>query len=168
MARYIRHVTLTTGHVRDSAADEIDADALAACRDLIARVTAGSASESASIPGCPGYSLMGRANGRCIALTVWADGPPSECICTIGVARHSRCGATLWQALCVYGTGPLGVPQTAPGDHMTIDPARQPSVPWVAAALEEPIARHMDAAQWLGDFSRCLAWAWIAMLEGRP
>jgi hypothetical protein len=144
---YIHHVTLTTGHVRQILPDEVSDEAVAAVLTLIERATAGN--ETVPLPALPGYSLGAQASSKCLVVTVWADGPPSECICTIGIAAHSRCGAGLWRALHTWGTAPV-----------VTDPDRCPPEPWVAAALDGAIVQHMDATEWLGDFERCLAWAW--------
>lgn len=147
---YIRHITLTTGDTRDSHREEISDEALAVCRGLIDRIMAGEVSEPAPIPGFAGYSLSGRASSRCLVATVWADGPPSEIVATIGIAAHSKCGASLWRELHRWGQTPV-----------VTGPHHCPPEPWVAAALDAGIVRHMDAAHWLGDFERCLAWAWV-------
>ncbi|MDQ3562852.1 MAG: hypothetical protein M3436_01505 [Pseudomonadota bacterium] len=73
--------------------------------------------------------------------TVPIPGPP-------GVAAHSRCGAALWRELHRWGKTPV-----------VTDPERCPPEPWVAVALDAGITQHMDATEWLGDFERCLAWA---------
>jgi hypothetical protein len=149
-AMFIKHVTLTTGHSRRSLAGEVAPEAVAVCRDLIRRITAGDVSESVRILAVGPYSLAGRKSGRCLVATVYADGPSSESVCTIGVAAHSRCGAKLWRELHRWGQAPV-----------VTDPDRCPPEPWVAAALDAGITRHPDALQWLGDFERCLAWAWM-------
>lgn len=149
--RYIRHVTLTTGHVRESWRHEISDEALAACRRLLTEMTA-TEGAIAQIPGVGDYCLSGTAAGACLVATIWS-GAPSVCIATIGVAAQSRCGARLWRELHRWGQTPV-----------VTDPAHCPAEPWVAVALEAGLAQHGEAAQWLGDFERCLAWAWV---EGR-
>lgn len=151
MSRFIRHVTLTTGHTRDSTPDEITPAALEAVTHLLTACIA-EPERTQPIPHVGPYSLSARRSGKCLTAIVWADGPPSESIATIGVATHSRCGATLWRALHQYGT--LAV---------KTDPARCPPEPWVAAALEAGIARHLDATHWLGDFERCVGHAFLGM-----
>lgn len=154
---FIRHVTLTTGHTRDSLPGEVSEDVIAVCRGLIEALIA-DPTRPVPIPGPPGYSLGGRASGKCLVATVWANGPPSVVVATIGVAAHSRCGAMLWRELHRWGETPV-----------VTDPERCPPEPWVAAAVDTGIAQHMDATDWLGDFERCLAWAWVLPppFEGR-
>ena len=152
MRLYIRHVTLSTGDVRDSYASEIGDAALSVCRALIERALRGQIVESVPLPGVPGYSLHVRATARCLTARVYADGAPSILVVTIGIATHSRCGSRLWRALHTCGADPVPV---------VTDPERCPPEPWVAAALDVGIAQYPDAVQCLGDFERCLAWAWI-------
>jgi hypothetical protein len=147
---FIRHVTLTTGHTRESLPGEVSEDAIATCRGLIEALIA-EPTRTVPIPSPPGYSLGGRTTGKCLVATVWAGGQ-SVLIATIGVAGHSRCGATLWREL-----PPLG---RDPGRNR---PGALPSGAGVAAALDAGIARYSNAAHWLGNFERCLAWAWVIM-----
>lgn len=157
--RYIRHITLTTGHSRDSYRSEVSDAAVAVCRDLIARITAGAVAEPVQIPGVGEYYLSGRASGRCLLATVWSgrhapslhDPAVPAPLCTIGIASHSRCGASLWQMLHQHGETPV-----------VTDPNRCPPEPWVAVALDAGIIEHQATAHWLGDFERCLAWAWCS------
>jgi len=155
VARWLEHVTLTTGHSRRSYSDEVSPEALAYCRSLIERFTAGEVAEAVPIAAAPGYSISGRRSGKCLVATVYADGPPSELIATIGVAAHSRCGSRLWRELHRWGRVPV-----------VTDPERPPPEPWVAAALDEGAAHHLDAMEWLGDFERCLGWAWVTRNDG--
>lgn len=153
---HIRHITLTTGHARTIHPGEVSPEAIAVCRDIITRIGAGETSEPVTIPNVGPYSISGRASSKCLVATVWADGPPSEVIATIGIAAHSRCGASLWRNLHRWGETPV-----------VTDPESWPEEPWIAVALDAGIVRHEDATAWLGDFERCLAVAWLAMIEDR-
>jgi hypothetical protein len=148
---YIRHITLTTGHSRDSHREEVSEEALAVCRDLLARVAAGVIAESIPIPGLPTYYLQARSTGRCATLTVYAQGE-HEPLLTIGIATHSRCGAILWRALHQFGSAPV-----------VTDPTRCPPEPWVAVAIEQPATdpHHQEMLPVLADLERCLAWAFL-------
>ena len=33
--------------------------------------------------------------------------------------------------------------------------------PWLAVITHPTLAAHLGATEWLGDFERCVAWAWI-------
>ena len=65
----------------------------------------------------------------------------------MGIAQRSREAAQLWDYLI-----------NAFGAHPS---AKMPSVPWCATSPHEPLAVLRDALDWLGDFERCVAWAWI-------
>ena len=145
---YLHHVTVTTGHVRRSVREEISAEALAVCRRLIDEALADT-TRTVPVPGVDGYSLAAAATGRCVIATIWADGPPSECVATVGIAGHSRCGARVWHLLHADVAGLATTAEECPPE------------PWCAARLEEDIVRHVDATEWLGDLERCLAWAWL-------
>jgi hypothetical protein len=153
--RNIRHITLTTGHTRDSAPAEVPEHITEAMWPLIEHI-ANSGANAETLPmadigaALPGYSVSGRAEGRCLVATVWADGPPSLVVASIGVALHSRCGSALWRGLHQWGTLPV-----------VTDPEHPPAEPWVAAALDMGALQHPDCLGWLGDFERCLAWAWL-------
>lgn len=147
---FIRHITLTTGDSRDSYRSEIGPDIIARFEPIMLHLEHGR-NGTTPVPGIDGYSIGGRTSGGCLVATVWANGPPAEIVCTIGIALHSRCGATLWKALHRWGEAPVRT-----------DPTQCPPEPWCAAALYTGIVRHVDAADWLGDFERCLAWAWYA------
>jgi len=36
-----------------------------------------------------------------------------------------------------------------------------PPVPWCAVSVHTPVGAFPEALDWLGDFERCIAWAWI-------
>lgn len=73
------------------------------------------------------------------------DGVP---LVTFGVAQRSRHSKTLWDIL------------VASSDH----PPRcaMPESPWCGVILHPPLPAFPDASEWLGDFERCVAWAWIS------
>jgi hypothetical protein len=45
-------------------------------------------------------------------------------------------------------------------------PRRPERLPWLAVVLVGPSDKLLPAADWLADFERCLAWAWLASREG--
>ena len=100
--------------------------------------------------GLSGYSISGRVTSRCMLVAVWADGPPPERVASIAAARDERRGRALWCRLHRIAEVPI-----------VTNPEHQPAIPWCATLLEPGLARHGDAARWLGAFERCLAWAWL-------
>jgi hypothetical protein len=155
VTRALRHVTLSTGHTRDSPRSEVDDAAVAVCSRLLDEARAGGRPE---VPGTPGLRLRVTREGRCLLATVaWPDGAP---VITYGVASHSRCGAQLWRLLhgadpSLYGT-------------LATDPERAPSEPWLAVRIEPGVALLADLRDTmllLADFGRCLAWAALDPVE---
>lgn len=67
---------------------------------------------------------------------------------TIRIAQRSRESADLWVSMLAHFGGKPGI--TAPG------------APWAAVAIHATLGGYPDALQWLTDFERCLAWAWIS------
>lgn len=66
---------------------------------------------------------------------------------TVGVAQRSRHGQPLWESLVnAFGCA---------------DETEKPAEPWCAVALHPGLSAYPDASDWLGDFERCIAWAWI-------
>lgn len=150
--RYLHHVTLTTGDVRRSPREEVSPEALADAQQLLVYVLQLDAPPRVIMPALGDYTLTARASGRCLLGLVRA---PQEIdpLATIGIAAHSRCGAWLWRDLH-GGQTPV-----------VTDRERCPPEPWVASALHPRAAAHPGAMLWLGDFERCLGWAWLARLE---
>lgn len=154
--RFLRHLTLDTGDQRDSYRDEVSDEVIAVLRPLLDRAVTG---ERVEIPGdaeprCTITAATGR--GRALLITVWgppygADGiraPKGVPIATFGVAGSSLASATLWREW-----------QKRERDDRT------PTPPWCVVRIEPGLAIFPTAAEWLGDFERCCAWAW---LEGNP
>ena len=161
--RYIEHITLDTGDTRRSPRDEVDDVSIAALQDGLGAALAG---DRVGIPGMDGYTMTATASGRCLMATVF--GPPirgdkGTCddvpMLTLGIASHSRCGAALWRIMHQDRTDPMPALKTA-GQPC-------PDEPWLAARLEIGAAIYPEAMKWIGDWERCLAWAWLARLEDR-
>lgn len=132
---YIWHVTLDTGHARQSYRSEID-DAIATLvRQHIDEALAGHPVEIR-----PGYDLKVSTAGGALLATVISNrvGP----LVTIAIARVSRHSRKLWD---------LMDGQDSP-----------PETPWCAVRLHPGLDDDLAAASWLGDFERCIAWAWIS------
>jgi hypothetical protein len=144
----IRHTTPTTNQVRQPFWSKVGDELIEVCTGLIRQITMG---ETVSLPWPPGYSLNGQAVDRCLVAVVWANGLPSQAVATIGVVAADRGAATVWRQLHRLGETPV-----------VTDPKGCADAPWVATAHDADIVRHMNAVEWLGDFERCLAWAWLA------
>lgn len=158
--RYLEHLTLTTGHSRRCWRDEVADDVLDLLRPLIDRaVSTGrplSTGDHVPLPDVvsPRCTISATTRrGRALLVTIW--GPPVQGqaaptpLVTLGVAPTSLASAELWRQMAPGG-----------GEEQLPQPDA-PSVPWCAAELYDTAALWPEAMSWLGDFERCLAWAWI-------
>lgn len=100
------------------------------------------------------YSINGRGNTQCVVASIYADGPPSELIATIGICAYPESGSDIWRAMHMPGVFPV----------MT-DPNQCPNEPWVAVILHAGFFSRFIDLDWLGDFERCLGWAWLTSIS---
>lgn len=150
MAAFISHITLQTGHARDSFAGEVSPDVLALCRRLIADCLAMDGAKI-PIPNFPGFYLTaGDVGGRTLLGSVWYGIKNPVPLINFAVATRSRNAAIAWREMHKFATLP---------SKTDIDEV--PPVPWIAVSFEPDMMFYPDAARWLGDFERCLAWAWV-------
>src|SRR5690606_15382947 len=98
------------------------------------------------------YRMTAGRSSRCLHAAVWQG---ETILVSIGVAAHSRCGASLWRMM-----------HDSPYPLATSAEDRPPE-PWIAARIEAGLALYPEAANWLGDMERCLAWAWIEYVVNR-
>lgn len=151
------HYTLSTGHTRHSPRSEVSDDALAFCRDLILR----DGGRLMDVHHC----VITREGGA-LACTVFRNQPsfdsgthPHVPILTFGVASNDESSDLAWAPLeSMYHQ------LTDHGILTSVDFAaakRPESAPWIAAL---PIFASPAEAQWLADFERCVAWAFIDLL----
>lgn len=133
MDRFIWHETIQTQHTRRSFRSEVAPDVLAAVTDWLAR-------DAFDLPG--GYRcVVVYRSEKCLQAEVYTGSGVR--LVVLGVAAHARCGAPLWARL-------EGAPEAKPAE------------PWCGVWLDPAgVAADPDAYQWLGDFERCLAWAFL-------
>ena len=149
MASELHHITLTTGHDRISPRDEVYDETIAELTPWLAGVCENSPQQMPmpeSAAGMNGYyTVVGIPHGgNGLVVTVYGAGEP---LVTFGVAQDAIVGADLWCRLI----GRFGV---APG-------VEKPPEPWCGVVTHPALMFDGEAAWWLGDFERCVAWAWI-------
>ena len=133
-ADYIWHVTLDTGHGVRSHRCDVDSTVITIVGQQVAEaLKAGSADIR------PGYRIEPHAAGAALMAMVVGDtaGP----LVSVAVAPHSRVSARLWGLLEQDGPAP--------------------AAPWCAIRMLPDVVADLGALSWLGDFERCLAWAWL-------
>lgn len=144
---YIAHITLSTGHTRQSPRAEVSPKTIRALKPWLAL-----ALESDAPYPLPG--TLGSAEGFAMQASVLHGGlichvshEHDGLLVTFGVAARSRQAGELWAWMCAqYGSR---------------SNLLAPGTPWCAVALQTGLALQSDAAQWLGDFERCVAWTWL-------
>lgn len=141
---YINHITLSTGHSRRSPRTEVGNDVIAWLRPWLDKLLGGTPLPLPE-PSLDHYSASAHIEQGGLVMTIYAG---AAALVTMAVAARSRQSAPLW-AYMQAQHGPSG-----PGT-----PA--PAAPWLAVALRPGLAQHADANEWLGDFERCVAWAWM-------
>lgn len=152
----MRHITLTTGHSRESPRADVADDILPVVGDLLTRSLAG---ESVPVPWTPDLcTIRASAAESALLVTVYAEGGKRVPLVTMGVCAREPDSALLWRLLH----------ESAVGTPITTDPARPPAVPWCGVRIEVGLLLHPQPAEWLGDFERCLSWWWIEHQESRP
>lgn len=145
---YINHVTLGTAHVMRSERGDVGDDVLAVVAPWLA--AAANSGRQHPLPGRADYAGAVFFQDGGLVVTVYARKPdigPRLPLVTFGVAQRSRHGEALW-ALLVANFGA----------HAR---AQRPREPWCAAALHPTLQLDIEATEWLADFERCVAWAWI-------
>ena len=158
MSGTLAHLTLNTGHIRESPRDEVGADILAVLAPLVAE------DGGPLPPPFGGYHLTiargeGEAAGSALYTFTGARGLP---LATCLICWRPEIAAETWARMVTLRTAAvtLGV-ATMPAN------ARRPAtVPWLAVLLWPSLAFDRgDALSWLGDAERVIAWALIE--EGR-
>lgn len=91
---------------------------------------------------------------------------PQACptLVTCGIADTADLAVTTWNNLLLMN------PENAhrPAERRVQWPraVRPDSLPWLAVSISPLLRFDLDAATWLGDFERCVAWAWLESRQG--
>lgn len=141
---YIHHITLNTGHVSRIRAGDVSGEALARVGPWLAALVQSGQPAPLPVSGLANYTAHATAQNGALVVTISA--PAGLPLVTIGVAVRSRHAIDLWD----------GLAQLAKAHK-----SARPSAPWAAVVLWPALSAHNDAAAWLGDLERCVAWAWV-------
>ena len=144
--KYLNHLTLNSGHIARTSSADVAADTravMAAWLEAAIKYV-----DPYLLPGPLGaqrYSASIAIERGSMLCTVFA--PPLDPLVTFGVARRSRQAAELWPLLRAQFGGKPGI--------------KMPGEPWCAVHIHPVFAEQFGASAWIGDFERCVAWAWI-------
>ncbi|MDC8446093.1 MAG: hypothetical protein LV471_09245 [Nitrosomonas sp.] len=153
---YINHITITTGNnARISRADVAD-DVLEVVAPWLQSIVNAGQKSPLPIPSLSHFSVIAYVQDGGLVVTVYGpSGPHRQSqpagsdipLVTFGVAQRSRHSGPLWAMLLANFEHLAGI--------------KQPSPPWCAVAVHPSIMMHPQALDWIADFERCVAWAWI-------
>lgn len=154
---YITHITLATGHTSSIQPGDVAGETLARVSPWLVALVHSGDHMPLPVSGLSEYTAHATVQDGALVLTVCGptvtDAGPMQGVqpplITIGVAKKSR-HAHLWTLL----TGPV-MPPAAHG-------IKPPQTPWCAVLIWPSSVLCADAFQWLGDFERCVAWAWCS------
>jgi hypothetical protein len=136
----LHHVTIETGHSRISTRTEVKNDVIKILKDWIHQAL-DPHTITVEVPSdaSPPYTAMALYTGRSLLIKI--INPQNQLILSFIVSdRHDQ---RAWNLI---------MPETA-----TVPPT-----PYCAVTLKPTLD---PALSWLGDFERCVAWAWLEMLS---
>lgn len=147
------HITLNTGHARWSERSEVQPGLLTQLGPL---VTQCEREHSVEVPTPSGLMLLSSLQPETPSrhVAVWTiRHPGGPALATWAVGMRARPAAGLWRQLHEHARDVVTRADDAP-------PA-----PWLAAWLHALLYMTPEGfvpwVHWLGDFERCVAWAWI-------
>lgn len=155
---YINHYTLNSGHNHKSERSNVDDATLAIVSEWIdkninadwvplpANQLAHYSAKIISAEGSLMMTVMGPLGPHVPGMPANAKLP----LVTFGVAHRSRHSDSIWQAL-------IGAKQ---GVEFALN-IKQPATPWLGVIVYQTVIMHKESLDWLADFERCCAWAWI-------
>ncbi|NBN62760.1 hypothetical protein [Pannonibacter tanglangensis] len=146
-AKYFTHITLNNGHTAKQPRSEISDQVVVLLHELFDSILQGGHPQ---LFNDPRYLLSGTHAGSNLIVTLWRGPWDTRVpILTMGTALKSRSSRRLWEAM-----------HADTKTKLATDPATPPPVPWQADRIEVSAFAAIDAMQWSGDMSRCIAWAW--------
>lgn len=143
----LAHVTLLTGDVRISPREEVSREAIEALRPLLG-------CGGGPVPALEGYAFAAIVRPDVLSFTVARDAPDgsADVLVSCLACREEEASEAAWGVIVDRAAATLAV---APG--LTLPP-----LPWLAVAIQPALVVDMTASlEGLGDFARCLAWAWL-------
>lgn len=157
MSHYITHITLSTGHTRNSPRAEVSDDILGVLHPWLFNMLSRCERLPLPMPALAHYSASATIDEGSLLCTIWGPAGPHIAgrkhagevapLVTIGVAQRNRHGIELWGRMIAQF-------EAAPD-------IKRPVEPWCAVVIHPSLSRYPDCAEWLGELERCIAWAWI-------
>lgn len=160
----ITHITLSTGHKRESLRSEVADSVLQALAPWLDVLVAKSGRVEFPFDGFRHFSASAVSFDGALVVTVFAPSGPLDVgllsgavdgvpLVTFGVALNASHGSVLWDKLLLYSELSVAL--------------SMPASPWCGVVVHPSLSLFPDAARWLGDFERCVAWAWVVRNDPR-
>lgn len=154
---YLNHITLSTGHTARTSRADVYPSVTKLLADWLPTAINSGKAHALPVPELSHISAQVFVQDGALVVTVSAPvGPHTHGkphtgktmpLVTFGVAQRSRQGAPLWDMLIKAFDSLAGLVQ--------------PDTPYCAVAIHPSIAAYKGPIDWLGDFERSAAWAWI-------
>lgn len=156
---YLDHIALTSGQHARSLRSEVAPDTLARMRSWLQNALA-ARHQNYPLPGAfADYTSTVLTSEGALLVTVWGKTPQVGkplALVSFGVAVNASHASRLWEMLTSPGMG-----ATAPG-------LSRPSPPFLAVLIHPTGVSDPSALEWLPDFERSVAWAWISDVAQPP
>ncbi len=137
MEKYLSHITINTEHIEKSPRSAVSDEAITFCRELISN----SQDKCIVIPHFEDFKITSTVEENSLICSVFEEDGELFPLVTFGVSKIDN--EVFWKKLCK--------------DANKIIP--QQSAPWCAVIIHPTLS--LKSSSWLGDFERCMAWAWI-------
>jgi hypothetical protein len=154
---YINHLTLLTGHLARTPRSDVAPEIIKLLSDWLVTTLDSGRTHPLPVPSVSHFGIQTLTKNGLLQVTVFGpsgqhkqgkphNGPVMPLV-TFGVAGDSLQGKELWEALTAKFETKLGL--------------IQPDAPWCIVAIHPTVIAYPSALAWLGDFERCIAWAWL-------
>jgi hypothetical protein len=161
----MHHVTLNNGHTRWSSREEVDPEVLGLLAPMArsGRHPIAQTDCHVSVTSLPGVALFTVEAPPVPELPATPYAPLATCA-VIWTTEHEQ---QVWESMEKLH---LQIAESGDGamlasGALAASPDKPASLPWLAIVLLPGSAFYPQHMNWLGEFERCLAWAF---LEGRP
>lgn len=159
---HLTHITTTTGDSRESPRSEVANSIISNLRDMIEALER---DWVCNVPGQGGAFVIRRIGTGSLDSAAWTiHEPNARPMVTFVVAMTNDEGRRVWRQV-VQGAE---LEARALGRDLPVSAAKPPQAPWLGVSLHLHALRPelLPAMQWLADFERCIAWAWIEHVWG--
>jgi hypothetical protein len=154
---YLNHITLSTGHAARAQRSDVAPQITQLLAGWLADIVDSGQIHPLPVPALSHFGAQTFVQDGALVVTVSAPVGPHQQgrphpgqtmpLVTFGVAQRSRQGGALWDML-------TGAFDAAKG-------LKQPDTPYCAVAIHPGLSGYSGPTDWLGDFERSVAWAWI-------